>query len=131
MKNILVVEDIKNSKPYDKRYLVIDKDTGEVLDNAQGYGYKTVQKAYAAYGWKHRDKSKDNERQEKERQIKHWLKEHKDFAESMEIMCFEILKGSWGPDVEFDAKFVKQMLKDSDLKPNFSAGELLKVWRKL
>lgn len=32
----------------------MDKATGEIIDNAQGYGYKTKRKAYAAYNWKNR-----------------------------------------------------------------------------
>ena len=36
-----------------------------------------------------------------------------------------------GPDDKFDKKFVKQMLKDYDLElDGFTAGDLLKVWRK-
>ena len=69
MDNVIVVEDSKNSKPYEKRYIVINKDTGEVLDDAQGYGYKTIQKAYAAYSYKNRDRSKDKEKNEKENEL--------------------------------------------------------------
>ena len=32
-----------------ERYIIIDEDTGEILDDAQGYGYKTKQGAYKAY----------------------------------------------------------------------------------
>lgn len=36
-----------------------------------------------------------------------------------------------GPEDKFDAKFVKQMLKDYDLElDGFTAGDLLRVWRK-
>lgn len=47
----------------------------------------------------------------------------------MDEIAFEIAKGSWGPDDKFDAKLVRQMLKENDLKPDFTAGELLKVWK--
>ena len=53
-KNIKVVEYSALSRFCDKRYVVVDADTGEVLDDAQGYGYKTVRKAYAAYYYKHK-----------------------------------------------------------------------------
>ena len=49
MANIAVIKSEKLSTDYDKRYVVIDKDTCKVLDDAQGYGYKTIQGAYAAY----------------------------------------------------------------------------------
>ena len=47
--NAKVVKSESLSKPYEWRFVVIDEYTGEVLDNAQGYGYKTKQKAMAAW----------------------------------------------------------------------------------
>lgn len=46
------------------------------------------------------------------------------------ILEIEVLKGSWGPNTKFTAAFVSKMLKDSNLNPDFSAGDLLRVWRK-
>lgn len=40
------------------------------------------------------------------------MKEHKGFVRAMDETAFEILKGTWGPDDEFDAKQVKDMLKE-------------------
>ena len=114
----------------DKRYVVIDKNTQEVLDDAQGYGYRSPQKAYAAYAYKHRDKSKDKEKAAKTKKIRSWMKEHKDFVKLMDQIAFEIAKGSWGPDDKFDAKLVKQLLKENDLEPNFTAAELIRVWQR-
>ena len=34
------------------RFVIMDLETGEILDDAQGYGYKTAVKAHRAYGWK-------------------------------------------------------------------------------
>ena len=42
----------RSSNDYQQRYVIIDKETGEILDDANGYGYKSKQKAYAAYGGK-------------------------------------------------------------------------------
>lgn len=122
-----------NSEPaYDTseiRYCIVSNETGEVLDDAQGYGYRTAQKAYAAYAYKTRDKSKDKEKADKKRHIQKWMKEHKGFVRAMDDTAFQILKGTWGPDDEFDAKKVKIMLEERGLKPDFTAGELLRVWR--
>lgn len=49
-RNYEVVKSEELSTQYDERYVVISKETGETLDDAQGYGYKSVRKAYAAYG---------------------------------------------------------------------------------
>ena len=124
-------EVIPCKKNYETRYIVVSKDTGEVLDDAQGYGYRTAQKAHAAYSYKTRDKSKDAQFKAKQRHIEQWLKEHKDFSNLMDTIAFEIAKGSWGPNDKFDAKPVNQLLKENDLKSDFTAGELLKVWRKI
>ena len=130
MRNFAAVECKHLSTRFDKRYIIVNTETGEVLDDAQGCGYKSARNAYAAYGYKTRDKSKDKEKQKKIRHIKKWMKENSSFVEGMERVAFEIAKGSWGPDEEFNAKLVKQMLKESDLETDFTAGELLRVWLK-
>ena len=123
--NIAVIESEKLSGEYDKRYVVVDKDTGEVLDDAQGWGYKSVQKAYAAYSYKTRDKSKDAEKRAKKRHILAWLKEHKGFSQLMEGVAFDCVKCG----EPFNAALVKKLLKENNLDPDFTAGELLRVWK--
>lgn len=130
MNNITVVESVQLSKNYQKRYVIIDKSTGEVLDDAQGYGYKTVHNAYASYSYKNRDKSKDKEKARKKKEIRKWMKEHRSFVRLMDDCAFEIAKGSWGPDSKFDAKLVKELLKENKLETEFTAGELLREWRR-
>ena len=34
------------------RYIVVDSETGDILDNAQGYGYKSIDNAHKAYCYK-------------------------------------------------------------------------------
>lgn len=111
------------------RFRIISTETGEILDDAQGYGYKTAQKAYAAYAYKNRDKSKDKEKILKQKHIAKWMKEHKTFVRAMDDTALEIAKGTWSPDDKFNTKIVKEMLKNFGLDPDFSANELLKVWR--
>ena len=129
MADIIVMEDSKLSKEYEKRFVVVDKNTGEILDDAQGYGYKTIRNAYSAYAYKTRDKSKDKEKLAKKKHIQQWMKEHKGFVKMMDTVAFEIAKGSWGPDDKFNAKLVKEMISENGLEIDFTAGELLKVWR--
>lgn len=47
----------------------------------------------------------------------------------MDAYAFEMAKGTMAPDDKFDAKFVKGLLKSEGLEPDFTANELLKVWR--
>ena len=128
--NIKAIYSERLSTKYEARYELIDLDTGEIVDDAQGYGYKTQQKAYAAWGYKNRDKSKDVEKKTKKNKIKAWMKKHKGFVAYMDEVAFEICKGSWGSDDKFDSKLVAEMLKERNLEPDFTATELLKVWKR-
>ena len=113
---------------FEMRYCIVSTETGEVLDDAQGYGYKTAQKAYSAYAYKTRDKSKDKEKLAKKKHIQQWMKEHKSFVNAMDETVFEITKGSFESNDKFDASVVNEMLSNFGLKPDFTPNELLKVW---
>lgn len=52
------------------RYRIVSTETGEILDDAQGYGYKSAQKAYAAYAYKHRDKKRIRKNKPKRNRLK-------------------------------------------------------------
>lgn len=130
-KTYKVVESEKLSTYDEKRYIVVDIKTGKVLDDAQSYGYKSIKKAYSAFAYKKRDKSKDKEKQIKEKKIKNWMLENRSFIKLMDQIAFEIVKGSWGPKEKFNTAFLKKMLKENNLNPDFTAFELLKVWQKL
>ena len=128
--SVIVVES-KNVKGDRKRFVVVDNETGEILDNAQGYGYKTARNAHRAWAYKNRDKSKDLEKKQRQEEVIAWLRKHKDFREAMDQFCFEIeIKKSWGEDDKFDSKFVKWMLKHYDLKTEFKPSEILNAWKK-
>lgn len=116
------------SKYNDKRYVIVDIESGRILDNAQGHGYKSPQKAYACYAYKKRDRSKDNEKQEKENKIKNWLRENREFTSLLDSEAYYAVKD---PAVKFDLNFVKKLLKEQNLEPKFTASEILKVWKKL
>ena len=130
-KNYKVISYQVGNVPYDIRYKVVSLDGETTLDDAQGYGYTTAQKAHAAWNWKHRDKSKDKEKQARQKQIKAWLKSHKDFVNAMEDAALDFVKGGYGPDAKFNAKIVKQLLVEFELTPEFTPGEILKVWEKM
>lgn len=53
--NIKIVEKQLN-KSKETRFIVIDADTNKVLDNAQGWGYKTYENAEKAWYWGHKNK---------------------------------------------------------------------------
>lgn len=132
MKNsisVVAVESSSLSRKGERRYVILDVETGEILDDAQGYGYKSAQKAYAAWGYKNRDKSKDQEKAARREHIRKWMNEHKFFVRAMNEWAFRVAKGAFGPDEKFDAEFVEDMLKEYELETDFTAAELLRVWR--
>ena len=130
MSNIHVIFSANLSGYGDARYIVIDKDTGEVLDDAQGYGYKSKPNAYAAYSYKTRDRSKDKEKAEKKKVVREWCRRNKEFVGKLEGDAFSIAKGSYAPEDKFDAKWVKQAFKEAGYKElPFTAGEFLRYWQ--
>lgn len=40
------------------RWRLVDEDTGEIVDDAQGWGYKTARNAYRAHAYKGKSKSR-------------------------------------------------------------------------
>lgn len=129
-KNYKAMRSPELSTNWEARYVVVDTDTGEILDNAQGYGYRTAQKAYAAYGYKTRDKAKDEQKRKKRKLVKEWCKSHKDIVRCLEDDEFCIAKGSYGPDDKFNAKWVKDSFEAYGVHDlPFTAGEFLRYWK--
>ena len=84
---------IINNNP---RFIIVDSETGEVLDDAQGYGYKTIEGAFKAYKFKRLTNDERKERENKIALVKKWIKHNKKIMNLLEEICFEIWKGSWG-----------------------------------
>ena len=57
--------------PPENRYIIIDKDTGEIIDDAQGYGYKTHESARKAMWYKFEGGKKKMD-SEKSKAFKFW-----------------------------------------------------------
>lgn len=57
-KTIKAVRSEQLSGPYDDRFVIVDLETGEILDDAQGYGYKTAQKAHIGYNYRNKQASR-------------------------------------------------------------------------
>lgn len=91
------------SSLYDEQFVMIDIRTGEILDDAQGYGYKTKTKAFAAFCYK-RDHNKSDIKKKKaiKNTIKKWLEKHQNFSDLLDMYFLEIAKGQHGEDAKFD-----------------------------
>lgn len=63
-KNIKAVASETLSKRYDPRFVIVQMDIGEILDDAQGYGYKSKPNAYRGYAYKEKQAVKRRRQQE-------------------------------------------------------------------
>ena len=128
-KEYQVIRSEKLSQLYDDRFVVVEKESGKLLDDAQGYGYRSIKKAHAGYGYKNRDKSKDREKKEKKKAVESFIRHNRAFMDNLEDLAFHIAKGSYGPEEKLDAKTLNRLFKESgytDLP--FTAGDFLKHW---
>lgn len=93
----------KYSRKYKHPWILINENTGEIVDDAQGYGYRTAQKAHASWAYRHRSpKSVHNHKSAKK-----WWQKHKELAKGLDEDVFEIAKGSWDEDDKFDLNLLK------------------------
>lgn len=117
-----VVVSASLSRNYDKRYVVVDEATGEVLDDAQGYGYKSAHNAHRAYSYKSMPPKKKRQREAVKRQVERWCAGHEEFMAHMEQAMFYALKD--GERVgEAD---VRAILAEHALELPFSIKDLMR-----
>lgn len=94
----------------DGRYVITNAETHEVIDNANGYGYKTRQNAEKAawYKFKGGKAKKDAEK----REATAFWRQHKDFGTAIQEYCEtwfkEIARGETEPDADM-AQLAQEM----------------------
>ena len=126
-KNVKVIRSKELSSQYEPRFIVINTDTGEILDDANGYGYKTTQKAYAGYAYKSRSREQVTAIKRKESTIFKWLRKHKDFNSQLEETAFYALKEG----KSMNAKDVEKLLVHNGYTDlSFTVTELIRCWNR-
>jgi len=88
------MENLKIQYWKNRRFIIINEDSGEIVDDAQGYGYKDKQKAAKAMWWKFKGgkEKRDNEK----KLFNDWIKIEinkkifNEISELMEINMIEI-----------------------------------------
>ena len=94
----------------------------------RGFFIKNKSKSFI-YKFKRLTKDERKERENKIALVKKWMKHNKAIVNLLEGICFEIWKGSWGPDDRFDEKLVKKILIENGYdidELGFTIKELLK-----
>lgn len=126
-----IISDQLSNFPSDIRWVIVDVDTGEVLDDAQGYGYRTSEKACTAYRFKSLSPERQEKAKEKYKLLHKWCKENREFIKSMDMAVLEVASGIYGSKKKIDTSFVEKLLKENgytDLP--FSAKELFQHWKR-
>lgn len=113
MKIINIKKEVKNLELFgekaivETRYAIAD-DSGKIVDDAQGYGYKTYEKASKAMWWKFKDGKKSSDEKIK------WWKAHKGLYDAIQDIIMmnykEIMRGEI-TDSDICA-YAKQIAKD-------------------
>lgn len=127
----LAVKSAKLSRPKRPRWVVINQETGEIVDDARGYGYRSEVKACKAFTYK--QKYLNPTLRFKTRQAQRWLLSHSDFDQKMMEVYLTITdQGEWQGHQVFDALTVSALLTeekyDSKLL-SFSPKTLLLAWQ--
>lgn len=112
----------------DERFVVISVETGKILDDAQGYGYKSVKKAWAAWKWKERGCPKPYVNPE----IKRWFSEHKKFCDDLEYASFHYIKDmrreERGTKQIPYGEIIKELLEEYGMEVPFNVSDMAKTW---
>lgn len=124
MPNTKVVESSVLSRPGDTRYVVIDEDTGKILDDADGYGYKTKQNAHRAYGYRSASPAVKKRREQTKKAVREWCIANKTVVKDLSDEAFYAAKDG----ESFDAENVKRYLRQNGIEMPFTVQEFLRYW---
>ena len=82
-----------SEKGEEERYILVNKETGEIVEDANGYGFKSVQKAYACFYYKNRTPEEAKTYKEKQKLIEKFMEKHKGLTISYVDDVYHALKG--------------------------------------
>ena len=124
MSGVRVVASAALSSYFDKRYVVVDEATGEIVDDAQGYGYKSAQNAHRARAYKSMPPKKKRQRDAAKRQVQRWCAQHPEFMPHVEQSMSDAMKDGQNA-TEAD---VRVILAEHGLELPFSVKDLMRHW---
>lgn len=125
-KNIKAIKSEVLSSIRSDRYVIVDTETGEILDDAQGFGYKSAPKAYAAYNYKNKSDKEKLDKMEHHVKVYKWMISHKkvkDYFMDIELNDAKY-PGEYGP---VSVKDAEEIMKEYDVD-FFKPRDLKYVW---
>lgn len=113
------------SGPWNSRFVVVDSETNAILDDAQGYGYKSAQGAYKAYAFKQKHPNPKKYKQDTKKKVKNFVAKHQEIFNSLNDVIWYATKD--GENIS--SKEIEQFLKDNGINEiPVRVSELLKYW---
>lgn len=91
-------------------WVIIDDKTGEILDDAQGYGYRSAVNAHKAWAYKSMPKKEKRRREVELRHARRFWREHKTLADTVDDAAFIAMKDG---DDSFDVKAIATMIAEA------------------
>lgn len=122
--SVKVVVSAALSDPFEKRYVVVDAATGNIVDDAQGYGYKTAQNAHRAHAFKAMPPKIKRQRDAAQRQVRRWCVAHPEFMQHVESSMFYAVKEG----LNLTEADVRVILDEHEVELPFSVKDLIRHW---
>lgn len=107
------------------RYVIINSDTGEIFDDAQGYGYRTSQKAYSAFNWKKKSPEEHAEQELKKEEVQKWCRKYKSVVSQIEDIMFISVKEGTPYTIQ---EILEVIPEEPKSEMTFTIRELLKYF---
>lgn len=107
------------------RWRVVEKGTGRVLDDADGWGYKTKRNAHVGWSMANRTGEKVQADNLRRRAAWEWVSSHDDLLAALdEGSLFAAREG-----VEFGVSDAGALLKSLELETDFKPREIFNAWK--
>ena len=122
--SVKVVVSAALSSRFEKRYVVVDAATGDIVDDAQGYGYKTAQNAHRAHAYKSAPLQKKRQRDAVKGRVRTWCTRHTELMEHAEqAMVYAMKEGETLTEADVSA-----IVNDHGVALPFTVNELMRHW---
>lgn len=96
------------------RWVMKNIDTGKIVDDAQGYGYRTAQKAHAAWAYKHPSGKQAKNRKKNTRINKAFVKKHPSIGDDWAQAALDVYKDGETPGYQDFKELVESIDSEFD-----------------
>lgn len=111
------------------RYVIIDTETGNMLDDAQGYGYKSAQAAYRGWSYKSKPKKTRQAIKNKRKRVRDWIEKNSAFFDGLENDILHAEKSGYDVSRQDFFEMLESASKDILQSMPCTRDELWRYWR--